>query len=229
MNLRAILRHARRSTFEMLGSDRYSHLALNDIDRKLAGHLKRRNGVFVEAGANDGLTYSNTYYLERFHGWSGILVEAIPSLYQRACRNRPGAKVYNFALVPPENEGRQVELIYGNLMSLVAGAMGSDDADEEHIRKARQHEPSAGSYRISVSGRTLSSLIEDAGKEHVDLLSLDVEGYEAEVLRGLDLKKHRPDYICVESRDRAAIDAQLLPHYRLVDQLSELDFLYRAN
>src|SRR5438067_1783042 len=46
-----------------------------------AGPSRRR--VFVEAGAHDGYTESNTYYLARFRGWSGVPVQAIPELYRQ--------------------------------------------------------------------------------------------------------------------------------------------------
>src|SRR5437588_12223158 len=68
----------RRGLFEQFGSDRYSHLALNDLDRKLSKYLDYRSGTFIEAGANDGLKQSNTYWFERFRNWRGILVEAVP-------------------------------------------------------------------------------------------------------------------------------------------------------
>lgn len=36
------------------------------------------NGFFIECGAYDGETRSNTLNLERFFNWTGILIEADP-------------------------------------------------------------------------------------------------------------------------------------------------------
>jgi len=66
-----VIHRARRPLFEALGSDRYFPHGLNDLDRKLAKHLNWTGGTFIEAGANDGLTQSNTYWFERFRGWTG--------------------------------------------------------------------------------------------------------------------------------------------------------------
>ena len=135
MSLRSSLRKVRRAAYEFAGNGRYSRPALNDLDNKLSRYLTGRHGVFIEAGANDGFTQSNTYYLEKFLGWSGILVEAIPSLYEQARRCRSRARVFNCALVPFGHESEEIKLTYGNLMSLVHGAMGSPEADAEHIRR----------------------------------------------------------------------------------------------
>ena len=86
LTVRSSLSQIRRAIYEFAGNPRYSRPALYDLDRRLGRYLRFRNGIFVEAGANDGFTQRNTYYLERFLGWSGLLVEAIPSLCERAKR-----------------------------------------------------------------------------------------------------------------------------------------------
>ena len=85
-------RTIRRAVAEALGSDRYSYTALNGLDRKLQAYLDYRDGFFIEAGANDGLTQSNTYWLERFRGWRGLLVEGLPDLAAACRRNRPRSR-----------------------------------------------------------------------------------------------------------------------------------------
>src|SRR5450631_929326 len=100
---RELYGRARRPLYEMFGSDRYSHLALNDLDQKLKRYLDFENGFFIEAGGNDGLTQSNTYWFERFRGWRGILVEAVPDQARRCAKNRPRADIVNAALVAADS------------------------------------------------------------------------------------------------------------------------------
>src|SRR3954462_334867 len=109
------LGHVRRRTFEAIGSHRFSRTGAEDIDRKLERHLDLDRGFFVEAGANDGVNFSNTYYLERARGWSGVLVEGIPDLSAACVRPRPGAHVVNCALGAPEDQGEPVTMHYSNL------------------------------------------------------------------------------------------------------------------
>ncbi len=63
-----------RPLYEAAGNPRFSRPALYDPDVKLARYLNFRDGIFVELGANDGFTQSNTYHLEKFLGWRGLLI-----------------------------------------------------------------------------------------------------------------------------------------------------------
>ena len=86
------------------------------------------------------------------------------------------------------------------------------------------------SYDLDVQARTLSSLLDEIDAPEVDLLSLDVEGFEVPALQGLDLERHAPRYVVVEIHDpdqrRPAIDEALGKHYVTYGWLSPLDLLY---
>jgi FkbM family methyltransferase len=218
------LAHARRRTFETLGSYRYSRTGAHGIDDKLQRHLDLDGGFFVEAGANDGINFSNTYYLERARGWTGVLVEGIPELYRACVRHRPRSQVFNCALVPPEAHGELVTMQYSNLHSIVSGAL-----PYEHV-EAGMISQGVRTYEVQVRGRTLTSVLDDAALSRVDLLVLDVEGYEAQVLRGLDLDRHAPRFALVEVLDddaRAALDAALDRRYEEVERLTPTDVLFK--
>ncbi len=221
---------ARRRLCEALGVDRYSWMALHDLDRRLARHLDFDGGVFVEAGANDGELQSNTYYFEKLRGWTGLLVEPVPELAARCRRNRR-ATVLQAALVAHEEPGATVELHVAGLMSTVSGALGDAAATARHVEAGLAVQQLPRAERVRVPARTLSSLIDEAKlRLPIDLLSLDVEGAEVAALRGLDFSRHAPRHLCIEARDAAAIAALLEPRYRLVEVLTDLgthrDLLY---
>jgi FkbM family methyltransferase len=218
----------KRKVAEAFGNDRYSRFALNDLDRKLRMYLDFRGGFFIEAGANDGLRQSNTYWLERFRAWRGGLIEGIPELAQACRRNRPKAMVYNAALVG-DDRVREVTMKTAGLMSIVVGAFGSEPADLAHVERgvAVQGGPDSVSVReVRVPARTLTAILSELGAGSIDLLSLDVEGFELEALRGLDLERFRPRFVLVEARSVAEVDELLAHHYRRIDQLSYHDYLY---
>lgn len=224
------LLHIRRTLCEALGIARYSYLALNGLDRKLERYLDFDGGVFVEAGANDGVTQSNSYYFEKIRGWTGLLVEPVPAL-AAACRQNRRARVVEAALVDTAAPGATVELHYAGLMSTVTGALGDEAATARHVEAGLAVQQLPAASRLTVPARTLSALLDEAGfTRPVDLLCLDVEGGEPGALNGIDFARHAPRYICVEARDPAAIAAVLEPRYRLQEVLTELgthrDLLY---
>jgi len=225
---RAQLGRSKRLLAERLGSDRWSHPALYEMDRKLEAHVPHRGGFFVEAGANDGYLQSNTYYFERFKGWTGVLVEPVPELYRACRRERPGSAVFNCALVPEERAGELVRMHYGGLMSIVAGIHQTGVEDRAHAEAGSQLGWDLN-YELEVPGRTLTSILDEVGATSVDLISLDVEGYEASALAGLDVDRFAPQMVLVEVRDRgniSAIESALGPTYEVIAQLSPLDVLY---
>jgi hypothetical protein len=91
------------------------------LDTKLQRYLPA-TGIFLEAGANDGYTWSNTYYLERFKGWRGVLIEGIPALSAECRRLRSHSSVYTCALVAPDFPGDHVTMTYSDLRSLIKGS-----------------------------------------------------------------------------------------------------------
>lgn len=200
--------------------------SLNDIDLKLETYLGPDSGVFVEAGANNGITQSNTLYLELYRGWRGLLVEPIPQLAAQCRMYRPRAIVEEVALVDTVLK-RSVTMRYVNLMSVVKGGMKSVAEEEAHVQAGCEVQK-VESYELEAPATTLGALLERHGLGRIDLLSLDVEGFEANALKGLDLEKHRPRYILVEARYRDEVNALLTPWYDLVAELSHHDLLYRA-
>jgi FkbM family methyltransferase len=213
----------RAKLFEALGSQRYSRPALFEMDARLGELMPWEGGTFVEAGAHNGFTQSNTYHLEQARGWSGLLVEPVPELYRLCARRRPRSRVVHGALVGAGHDGEAVELHFGDLMSTIHA--GAEHAAGGLAVTGRQ------AYSLEVPGRTLSTLLDEAGLTQVDLLVLDLEGAELQALSGLDLARHAPRHVLIETLDQTQqqplFDAALGPRYEFVEALSQWDILYR--
>ena len=200
--------------------------ARKGLDIKLARYLNFDEGFFIEAGANDGVRQSNTLYFEKYQNWSGLLIEPIPDLADKCRINRPRCIVECCALVASDYPRDEIEMTYCNLMSLVEGALKSPEAERDHIAQGRTIQ-SISSYELTVPARTLNSILDEYAIHTIDFLSLDVEGYELEVLRGIDFDKYRPRYMLIEARFRAEIEDFVTPLYTPVDTLVDCDVLYR--
>lgn len=213
-----------RRALESRGIDRLSKPALHGMDMRLNAIIDCDNGFFVEAGGHDGFTQSNSYWLERFRRWRGFLIEPIPELAAEARQIRPAATVIECALVASGDSREKIHMRFGDLLSMVDGAR---DPEWPTIGVAPGWKDA---YGVDVQARTLSSLLDELDAPEVDLLSLDVEGFEAVALRGLDMRRHSPRFILVEihERDRGKppIDEVLADRYVEHSWLSPIDLLY---
>lgn len=144
------------------------------------------NGVFVEVGANDPEDGSQSLRLENA-GWSGLLVEPL-SEHAADLRRLRKAHVEEVACGPRSRHDTIMEFKVAGVASTLADEFINYKVEEEEIRPVRVV--------------TLDSLLDKHGIEKIDFLSLDVEGYELEVLDGLSLDRYRPALILIEDRVR---------------------------
>lgn len=191
-----------RRILEQRGHSLFASVSLDYLDLQLVEILNRkRHGTFVEAGANDGINQSNTYYLERHLGWKGLLVEADPNAAAICKRNRPNAIVEHCALVREGYGQSSVTLQRAGLMSIVDDGVLNECQINHHVefgRKVQFLEDRVPS--IEVPAKSLSALLQSHEIDHVDFFSLDVEGYELEVLQGIDFDAVRFENILIECR-----------------------------
>lgn len=204
----------------------YPWTGLNGLDRKIIPYLPRTGGFFVEAGANDGIRQSNTHYLEKRRGWTGLLVEPIPRLASKCRKNRKRSIIEECVLVAPDNQGQEVEIVDLDLMTAVVDGFSDLAEMNKRISLAEQVQK-IKSNKITVASKTLNSLLELHQIYEIDLLSLDVEGFELEVLKGLDLKRFSVSVILIETTNPHLVQIALGDDYVLVEQFSHHDYVFR--
>ena len=207
------------------------YFALNNLDKKLENYLNYNNGFFIELGANDGKTQSNTLYFERYRNWTGIMVEPTSHNFLKCIKNRNLAtKTFCNACVSFDYKDKYVEIIYSNLMSTPLG-LESDIIDPKaHTDLGTKFlEKNEVKFNFGAIARTLNSIIQESNAPKViDLLSLDVEGAELEVLKGIDFEIYSFKYMCIESRSIDMITSFLkFYNYELIETLSEHDYLFK--
>jgi FkbM family methyltransferase len=210
-----------------------AYFGLDGIDEKLEPFIDFDGGFFIEAGANDGVRYSNTCHFERRRGWTGILVEPAPNRFIECVRNRPASRVFCNALVPFGYSQEFVKMTYCNLMSVSHGSQEATsllESEAGHIEEGVRHlKPGDEIFEFGAKAIALSELLDREGIDRpIDLLSLDVEGFELNVLKGIDFSRHAPRWILIEIWDEDAIHSFLQSQgYVQAAQLSFHDYLYR--
>jgi FkbM family methyltransferase len=162
--------------------------------RLVCAYLAGPPGVFVEVGAFEPVTRSQTYALEQA-GWIGLLIEPHPEQAARLRAERR-ARVIEVACGPPElHDSLQPMRMCGGLSTL---------------RQSKLPQFMLQTESRPVRLRTLDAVLQDAAIQRLDFLSIDVEGYELEVLRGFSIERWRPRLVLIEDfAESTALHRQL--------------------
>jgi FkbM family methyltransferase len=215
------------SYIKKIRSGRYGRF---NIDQKLESLLPHRDGFYVELGANDGALASNSYYFELKKNWRGILIEPVPNLFL-SCLKRRGERNWVFcnACVPFDYKNKFVSMTYADSMS-VSHSLDLDIGDEDQFIQSgiKFLKPGEHPFEFGAKAAVLNELlITGKAPKLIDFLSLDVEGAELDVLKGIDFNQFNFKFIVVECRNIERLEVYLGSHrYFLVDKLTHHDYLF---
>ena len=164
----------------------------------------KRNGYFVEFGAADGITQSNTWMLAEHFGWTGALGEPHPEYAKQLATNRPREYRTNKAIWSVTGASVTLALTRVPLLSVVV----ESDPPGLHRRKALRH------TTIKVPTISLNDFLSEAhAPSAIDFMSVDVEGGELQILQAFDFNRWQVRCLSVE-RNRAGpeLDSLLASH-----------------
>jgi len=156
----------------------------------------KRNGVFVDIGASDGVELSNTYYLERVLGWTGICFEPIPVIFAKLDKNRSCVKIN--AGVAEKKSVETFTFVDGpsHMLSGMTKAY-----DPRHRQRIQNEINSLGGKIIEVDVQclVLNDVLEENGIFDIDYLSIDTEGNEFEIVKTIDFDRFNIRVITIEN------------------------------
>ena len=205
--------------------------SLNQIDKELSFLLENKEGFYIEIGANDGISQSNSLFFERRKKWRGVLVEPSPITFDLLRSNRSPSNIFfNCACVSFDYKDSFIELNYSNLMSTTIHSKSDSYRNKVHSESGYLHlAKNEKLEKINVPAFTLEYLLNKSkAPSLIDFFSLDVEGNELEVLKGLSHIKYRFKYLVVETSDFERIRAFLsLKNYKFIRKLSVHDYLFK--
>jgi FkbM family methyltransferase len=185
---------------------------------------------FVQIGAFDGRTNDPICEHVRRHGWRGVLVEPQPHYFRQleaTYRNVPGLTLRNVA-ISERHEKRPLYTVKDR-PGLPALAPQYASFNRSHVQS---NFPGIELEEITLDCITLDELLSEAASDHIDLIQIDVEGYDAEIIRLLDLDRWKPAIVNFEHNhlshaDYATVLDKLVAHgYRLaIGGLFDMDTL----
>ncbi|MFK7738088.1 MAG: FkbM family methyltransferase [Pirellulaceae bacterium] len=154
-----------------------------------------RPGYFVECGAYDGEVDSNCRVLEEHYQWQGLNLECQPYLYMKLCKNRPNSENLRLAL-----SGSMGKSIFKHAIHPELGfdfGNGSLGHTKDHLEELEQL--GCEFEEVEVSCVTLDYICSTVAQKRIDLFSLDIEGHEEAVLKGLSLEAELPLVFAIET------------------------------
>lgn len=171
----------------------------------------RREGVFLDVGASHFEEESNTYYLEKSLGWSGVAIDALAEYAAGYEQSRPKTKFLAYAVT--DQDGGEITFLQRRnrkISSLYESKIRPNDRYEE----------------ITVPKATLNTLLEQQSINKVDFMSMDIELAEPAALAGFDIDRFKPELVCIEAHPpvRKEIVAYFKEHwYKRVDHYLPFD------
>lgn len=144
-------------------------------------YKSKSNGIFVDIGANHPTMNSNTYLLE-LNGWTGLAIEPQEWLNQQW----PGLRTTPCLDCVVGSEDRDVTFVEATEQVGLSGVDGFNKVSGGYTKKI-------------VKQKRLENILREYAIEEIDYLSIDVEGYEMNVLRGIDFGKVNVRLIGIEN------------------------------
>jgi FkbM family methyltransferase len=184
----------------------------------------KKDGYFVEFGATDGESFSNTHMLEKKLGWNGIVCEPSRQYHEAIEACRAVAKDYRCVT---DESGKEIKFI-----EFVGSGLSNAFSANTFWGKISGLFNGHPGHTYSVETVSLTDLLESHGApKRLDYLSIDVEGSEYSILKAFDWDIYTFSVITVEhnfSKQRARIYDLLVSkgYVRVLEDISFVDDWY---
>ncbi len=175
----------------------------------------KRNGIFLDIGAYDGVTLSNTHFFEKEMGWTGICIEPNRDMFAKLVENRPKSKCLNLCI--GFNEIVEYQKISG-YSSMLSGI--TNKYDSRMVNRVNKELQTYGGKieKYDIESKTIHDILKSEGITDVDFCSVDAEGSEENILSGFDPTKVNIRFFVVENNfgENKISDVMSLKGYKLI-------------
>lgn len=156
----------------------------------------KKNGVFIDVGANDGIKLSNTFYLEKELNWTGICFEPIPKTFEKLKLNR-NCKIFNIGISDKESVETFVFMEPSSMM--LSGILNDYHPNHLDRIKKQMKENNSKLIEVKVHCKTLEQVLTQENIFNIDYLSIDTEGNEFKIVKSIDFNKFSINLLTVEN------------------------------
>lgn len=191
-----------------IGRLSYSQEGEDLVLARILGEMASPARYFVDVGAHHPVRFSNTYYFYR-RGWRGINIDPLPGTKGRFERMRPQDVTLECGV------GEQT----GELEYFMFNEPALNTFSEAEARK-KDAPPYRIERKVRIPIRTLSDILGECLPvgQHIDFMTVDVEGFDHQVISSNDWERYRPRVVLVELLDTNLLDIESNPTANLLKQ-----------
>ena len=187
-----------------------------DIHSIISKTFGKKMVRFIQVGSNDGLSNDPIFALSSSRAsWTGILIEPVPYLFERLKINYGNSPRFIFENIAIGRKSGKIPFYYvverarhelGNLPEW-HDQLGS--FDKNHILKHMIPQIESFIEVMDVQVYTLQEVLARHKWHTIDLLHIDAEGYDWEILSGVDLLALNPKMVIIEHTHLSVGDQNL--------------------
>lgn len=185
-------------------------LVLSSLLFKLNNENHKKSGFYIDVGAHHPYRYSNTFLFYK-RGWNGLNIDAMPGSMDRFKKSRP----------------RDINLECGiglnaDLVKFYIFNEPALNTFDESLAKARCNDVRHIKTIVKIPIVPLSKVLEDnlLDGQKIDFLTIDVEGFDLDVLKSNDWSKYRPVVVLVETYGKSFEDLPYNQVYKFMRSLN---------
>jgi FkbM family methyltransferase len=156
----------------------------------------KENGFYIEIGAHDGISGSNTLFFEEFRNWSGICIEPGPEEFKRLNENRKSTNIN--ACVSDYDGESEYTYIEGYSMML-SGLSESYNLPHQNRINSEVLNHGGKINKLKMPVFKLQTILDDLKVVDVDYCSIDTEGSEFNIVKSIDFDKTNIKIFSIEN------------------------------
>ena len=155
----------------------------------------RRDGFFLDVGCAWPIRASNTYYLEKNLGWTGIGIDALSDFAEGWAKERPESTFVSYIVTDRS----------GGISKFYKSPGLGLSATDRDVASGRRFGSAMETIELEIPMITIDDLLEQEGIEKLDLVSMDIEGHEPKALAGFDIERFQPELLVIEGRNEKVV------------------------
>lgn len=183
----------------------------------------KTHGCFVEIGAHDGISFSNTYFFEKYLNWTGVCIEPNPDIFFKLKNNRKC--ICEQVCISNKTESNTFLKCTGYITEMYSGLV--KNYDPRHLKRINDEISIYGGNKetILIDCISINTLFKKYNIQNIDLLSIDIEGGEEHIIKDIDFNKIKIKVVLIEDNfnENKVKDFLICKGYKFITRIGKDD------